>query len=176
MTSNSTLRISQRRAPTTRAAFLLVEVLVYLGLVFVVLGFGYAALYQCMDNSQALRWNADDIANALRAGERWRADVRAAGAPVQHEQTADGQILRLPGARGEVTYRFSGNAVFRSAAGGPPACLLNNVKASVMASEDRQGIVAWRWELELQTRQKQKRIGVWPLFTFLAVPAASSTK
>src|ERR1041384_5004380 len=59
--------------------YLMVEALVYIGVVFVVLGVGYAALYRCIDNSAVMRRTANDITKAMHAGERWRADVRAAG-------------------------------------------------------------------------------------------------
>ena len=69
----------QREGRRSKAAgFQLIEALVYIAVVFVVLGAGYEALYRCIDSSITLRRNADDITNALHAGERWRADVRLA--------------------------------------------------------------------------------------------------
>src|SRR4029077_12950063 len=58
-----------------QGGYLLTEALVYIGLLFVILGVGYLAMDRSIDNSVLLRRNADDIANALHAGERWRADV-----------------------------------------------------------------------------------------------------
>ena len=126
--------------------YLLTECMVYLGVVFILLGTGYTALYRCMDNSVALRRNADDIADALHAGERWRADVRSAAGPLRLENTAAGQILLLPGPRGEVAYRFSAGALFRRLGSGPWAPLLASVKSSSMAPDPRQKVTAWRWE------------------------------
>jgi hypothetical protein len=151
-------------------AYLIAEALVYLGVLFLLLGVGYVALYRCMDNSIGLRRNADDIAAAVRAGERWRADVRAAEGQPRLEHTASEQILRLRTHRGEIAYRFSENAVFRQVGAGPSVRLLENVKSSAMTSEARQQARAFRWEVELQTRKKTIT-RTRPLFTFVAVPA-----
>ena len=56
------------------AGILLVECLVYLGVFAVLIGIGYGTFYMCWDYSKALCYATDDIASALRAGERWRAD------------------------------------------------------------------------------------------------------
>jgi hypothetical protein len=153
---------------------MLTECLVYIGLLFVVLGAGYLAMDRCIDNSLVLRRNADDIASALRAGERWRADVRTASAGARLENSEDSQTLVLSGARGDTSYRFSTNAVLRRVGQGPWVRLLGNVKSSTMQSDPRQRVTAWRWELELQPRAKAsvKASRIRPLFTFLAVPAS----
>lgn len=155
-------------AKMTRA-YLLTEALVYISVLFLVLGVGYVALYRCMNNSTGLRRNADDIVNALRAGERWRADLRTAKAPPQIEQTASQQILRMETARGIIVYRFADNAVFRQVNDGSPTTLLANVKASAMTSDARQQVRVWRWEIELVPRKKTIT-RTRPLFTFIAVP------
>ena len=157
---------------------LLVEVLVYIAVVFVLLGVGYEALYRGIDSSIALRRDADDIANALHAGERWRADVRLADQQIRVEKTPAEVTAFLKGAHAETAYRFSTNAVFRRLGDGPWVRLLTNVKSSVIEPDARQHVTAWRWELELQPRQKGsvKPGRVRPLFTFMAVPERSTTK
>ena len=60
----------------SRDASFLIEALVYFSVVVVLLAIAYMALDRCIGNSIALRRAADDIGNALRTGERWRADVR----------------------------------------------------------------------------------------------------
>ena len=159
-------------------AYLLIEVLVYIAVIVALLGAGYAAMYRCVDSSIALHRNADDITSALHAGERWRADVRAATSHVRLEPTAAGQLLHLEGASGAVAYRFSTNAVARRLGTGPWVRLLTNVKSSTMSPDPRQYVTAWRWELELQPRAKGsvKPGRVRPLFTFIAVPQETSTK
>jgi hypothetical protein len=158
--------------------YLMVEALVYISLVFVILGVGYAALYHCIDNSVVLRQNADDIANALHAGERWRADVRAASGGLRAEDSPDGPTLYLQGSRGEIAYRFSTNCVSRRLGEGSWVSVLSRVKSSTMQSDPRQNVTAWRWELELQPRVKGsiKPGRVRPLFTFIAVPQTASSK
>lgn len=172
----------RRRVPTRprglegpgsgQRGYLLIEALIYIAVLTALLGVGYSAMYRCIDSSIALRRNADEIAGALQAGERWRADVRSAASPVRLENTDAGQFLYLDGPRGAVTYRFATNAVSRQLGGGPWVCLLPRAKSSNMTADPREHVTAWRWELELQPRQSGsvKPGRVRPLFTFLAVP------
>ena len=153
----------------------LIEMLVYMGVLFVIIGVGYSALYRCMDNSTALRHSADDIANALHAGEDWRADLRAAAGNIQIENLPDEQILHLSGTRGEVFYRFADHAIFRRLANNGWSPLLANVKASSFIADPRNKVTAWRWELELQSHAK-KLSRVTPLFTFIAVATGDLPK
>ena len=167
-----------RRRGSGGSAYLLIEALVYIAVLVVLLGVGYAAMYRCVDRSIAFRRNADEITEALHAGERWRADVRAASSQVRVETTEDGQLLHLEGARGTVTYRFTTNAVSRSVNGGPWLHALSRVKSSLMTADQREYITAWRWELELQPLgyASVKPGRVRPLFTFLAVPERPASR
>jgi hypothetical protein len=155
-----------------RQGYLMMEALVYIGLVFLILGVGYAALYHCIDSSVALRRNADDITGALHAGERWRADVRSASSNVWAETVSGQQVLHLPGPRAEICYAFWRGAVLRRVNDGSWSTLLDHVNASTMEPDRRPYATAWRWELEIKPRGKgtisPSRIR--PLFTFLAVP------
>lgn len=153
-------------------AISLIECLVYISLVFVILGFGTAAFYRCFDNMKALRRNSDDITAALHAGELWRADVRAATQPIQFD--AAKCEVRITHRQGQVAYKFADSQILRqTAAGGPWAVVLPRVENSQMQSEARRHIAAWRWELELKTLRQPATTR--PLFTFTAVPAAVST-
>ena len=158
--------------------YLLVEALVYIGVVTALLGVAYAAMYQCIDRSIALRRNADDITSALHAGERWRADVRAASSQVRLEDTNAGQLLYLEGLSSAVVYSFATNAISRRSGAGPWVRLLPKVKFSTMTADRREFVTAWRWELEIQTRAtgSAKPGRIRPLFTFLAVPERPSPK
>src|SRR5512137_1852725 len=60
------------------AGYLLTEALVYISVVVVILGIGYAAMYRSIRYSLDLRRSAEDISKALNVGERWRDDIRAA--------------------------------------------------------------------------------------------------
>ncbi len=161
---------------TGRSAYLLLEALAYLAVITVVLGVGYAALYRVIDNSVVLHRTADDVALALETGERWRADVRAAGHGLRTENTEAGQVLHLFGPAGTVDYRFGNGLLYRRAGTGPWVGLLRDVKASSMEEDRRPNVTAWRWELELQPRAKGrlKASRIRPLFTFLAVPVTGS--
>ncbi len=160
-----------RRHPRQRG-YLLIEALIYIALIGTLLGVGYTAMYRCVDSSIALRRNADDIASALRAGERWRADIRAASTTTRVETTAAGQFLYLDSPRGPVTYRFAADAVTRRLGEGAWVNVLPRVKSSTMAADPREHVTVWRWELELQPRvtASVKPGHLRPLFTFMAVP------
>ena len=154
--------------------FSLIEALVYLGILMLLLGIGYAAVFRCEDSSVALRKNVEDIANALHAGEQWRADVRAARGPVSLQSAGGEQTLHLRSAQGEIIYRVSTNAVFRRVGTGPAIRLLKDVKTSTMQADRRSAVTAWRWELELRTRSTNPN-RTRPLFTFIAVPGGDVT-
>ena len=154
-------------------AYMLMEALVYVGVSVLLLGVAFAAMYRCIDSSVALRRSADDLTSALHAGERWRADVRAAQRPIKLENLAADQILHLPGAQAEVVYRSTDGAVFRRVGAGTWTQVLTNVSSSTMQPDPRQTLTAWRWELQLNIRAKTSRIR--PLFTFIAVPARTPT-
>lgn len=158
-----------------RQGISLIEMLVYMSVLVVILGVGYSALYRCLDHSRALRRSADDIANALHAGEDWRIDVRAASGNIQLENMRDEQIVRLPGKRGEVSYRFADHTIFRRLGHNEWSPLLADVKASNFVHDQRSQVTAWRWELELQPHAR-KLASVKPLFTFLAVPTGDPPK
>ena len=159
-------------------AYLLIEVLVYIAVIGVVLGAGYAAMYHCIDSSIALRRVADDITSALHAGERWRADVRSATSPPRVENTEAGQLFYLQSAQGAVEYSFSTNGISRRLGEGAWVRLLPNVKSSTMTADPRKQVTAWRWELELRPRVTGsiKPGRVRPLFTFMAVPERPATQ
>jgi hypothetical protein len=163
------------RLPTTRRrsadspGITLIECLVYISLVFVVLGLATTAFYRCFDNMKALRRNADDITTTLHAGELWRADIRAATKPVTFDDAE--QILRIPRSDREVAYRFSETQILRRAnADAPWVVILPRVEKSQMQTDARPQVTAWRWELELKTLRQPATIR--PLFTFTAVPGA----
>jgi len=154
--------------------YLLVECLVYIGVLFVLLGVSYLALFRCIDNSVSLRRNAEDISKALRIGESWRADVRSATGKIRFEETNFVQVLYLPNRRGQTVYCFASNSISRSYNDGPWGQLLTNVASSTMAPDRRKTVKAWYWNLELQTRRNTPRVR--PLFTFMSVPETAAAK
>lgn len=153
-----------------QAGIMLIECLVYLAVFAILLGIGIATFYFCWDHSRAVIYATDDIASALHAGERWRADVRQATGKISVETTTAGEVVRIPEAEKEVVYRFESGEMRREISTVKnPELLLPKVKASQMQAEVRGAVDAWRWELELTQRRKETRL---PLrFTFEAVPA-----
>lgn len=153
----------------SRRGILLIECLVYMGALFAVLGVAYSVCFGFWDNALGLRRNADDIASALRAGERWRDDVRSASAPLRVEDSTGGTVLHIPHKTGEILYRFSETSISRRGnETGPWIPMLARVKSSLMREDKRRQVTAWRWEIELMARHKSVRLH--PLFTFEAVP------
>ncbi|MCL4788746.1 MAG: hypothetical protein KJ070_18460 [Verrucomicrobia bacterium] len=148
---------------------LLLECVVYLGVLMVILAVGGTAFYLCWDNARDLRRNADDITRTVRAGERWRADIRSATGPIVVQAEPDGEVVRIPSGTNEILYAFNFGAVGRKLASADDwTILLPRVKSSHMQPDDRTHVQAWRWELELTPGRKKP--GVRPLFTFQAVP------
>jgi len=159
-----------RRSRGRQAGIMLVECLVYVAVWLVIMGLGFGAMYRCRSNARDLRRSSEDISRTLKAGERWREDLRTAvGRPRLVE--ADGeQTLIVPRADGEVNYLFRDGAVFRQTAEGRQEEFLGQVQESHMVADARQQLQAWRWELELKTRVTNSTIR--PLFTFEAVAKA----
>jgi hypothetical protein len=161
-----------RNTPRVRrqAGVLLVECLVYIAVFGVLLGGGMAAFYFCWDHTKALTYATNDITAALRAGERWREDVRSTTGEISIATTATGEVLRIPETKNEVVYRFESGEVRReNPALHQSLLLLPKVKNSQMTAEPRGSVSAWRWELQLMERRKETHLPL--LFTFEAARA-----
>ncbi len=157
-------------------AFTLIECLVYMAMLFLIIGMGFAAMYRSMNASAGLRHNADDISRTLKAGERWREDIRQAVRPITVEHAGDNTIfLHIPQAQSEVTYRFSTNTVSRRAGNQDWTPFLEAVRASDFIADQRTKVTAWRWEVELQLYRKRIS-STRPLFTFISTPSGDLTK
>ena len=152
---------------------MLIDCMVYLALFFVITGLALSIFYRGWDGSRLVGRTADDISSAASAGERWREDVRQATTPLRVEDSATGQLVTIPGATGVIRYRFSDGAVWRQNSNNAAwTSVLPRVKSSSMTPDNRRRVAAWRWEVELQPRQKYPRM--LPLFTFEAVPLAGN--
>ncbi len=159
------LNITRVRA----AGIMLLECLVYIGVLTIILGLGGTAFYLCWDNARDLRRVTDDITRTVRAGERWRADIRHSTGRITVETDPDGQLVRIPSGTNEVLYAFTAGAVGRkllSADGW--TMILPKVKTSRMEADNRTHVKAWRWEVELVP--VRAKTGLRPLFTFESVP------
>lgn len=142
-----------------RRGFTLIEVLVYLVGLTVVLTAAYPAFEKAIRGSSDLRRNADDIVRAVHAGERWRADVRAATGAIRVEE---GKLV-IPHAHGPVTYEFAAHTVWRNG-----ESFLRDVKSSGMTADRRSRVTVWRWEVELASPRRPPAVR--PLFSFEATP------
>ena len=150
-----------------QAGILLVECLVYIAVFAILLGIGMTAFYFCWDHSRALLYATNDIESALRAGERWRADVRAATGNISVETTAAGEVVKIPEGGTEIFYRFDAGEIHRQTSASEfSELLLPKVKASQMQPDTRGETRAWRWELELAQRRRETQLPL--LFTFEA--------
>jgi hypothetical protein len=150
------------------AGILLAECLVYIAVFAILVGGGTVVFYFFWDHSKALIYETNDIEAALRAGEGWRADVRAATGKISAETKANGEVVRIPETGREIIYRFESGELRREVpAINDSRLLLPKVKTSRMETDVRSGVTGWRWELELVQRRKEMNL---PLrFTFEAV-------
>jgi hypothetical protein len=154
-------------ATRTRAGYLFTECLIYISVFAVILGLGIGAFYVCWDHSKALHYAADDIAAALHAGERWRADIRHATGAIVGETAPGSERLHIPNGTNEIIYSFNAGEVHRQIASSDfSELLLAKVKASEMVREKRGPVAAWRWEVTLASRRKETRLPL--MFTFEA--------
>jgi hypothetical protein len=150
------------------AGIMLVECLVYIAVFAILLGGATTVFYFCWDHTQAVIYATDDIATALRAGERWRVDVRDATGNISVGTTTTGEVVKIPEGEKEIIYRFDSGEVRRQmASSGFSELLLPKVKTSQIKLDARGEVRAWRWELELAERRKETLLPL--LFTFEAV-------
>jgi hypothetical protein len=149
----------------------LLECLVYIGLWLLIVSFGFSLFYQAYTRSKRLVRSTDDLIQVLKAGESWRADLRSARGPVSVEGP---HRLRIPRGDDAIQYAFTGsNVVRRASAAAPWVEVAGRVRSSAMQAEERRGVVAWRWEVELIPRDDSAPVR--PVFTFLAVPESRSS-
>ncbi len=161
---------SRRGFSSPRGAILLIECLVYIGVLGIIFGLSGLALFRGLEMSRRIHGNTEEISRVLAAGEQWRAEIRKATRISAVRDAPDGAAIRLEGL-GEkaIDYALRDRAILRRAgAAGQWIPLLKGVKSSSFARDDRFGLVSWRWELELQGNRKEAHVR--PLFTFQAVP------
>ena len=134
----------------------LIECLAYISGLAIVMGLAYGAYYRCMATSNGMRRNATDIVDALQCGERWREDVRRATGDLSVSEVSGRQTVRIPQKSGVVIYVFENGTIERSADGKNWNAVLPNVKTSQIKKDERKQVVAWRWEVELNSRKDAK--------------------
>ena len=156
--------------PNKRRAVSLVEALTYVGVLAVVIFVGGRTVGNGSRQASVMRFQSEDMSAALRAGERWRSDIRAA---ITVPKLGDGPgTIQMETSTGLVNYSFDGQRLLRWVGNAKPQELIRSqVENSRMILDERKGVTAWRWELELKRRNPRSQMR--PLFTFLAVPASS---
>ena len=154
------------------AGITLIECIVYIAVFALLLGMATTAFYICWDNTRAVMSTADKIEAALRAGERWRADVRNATGPIAVEADGHGETMHIPEAEKEIVYRFAAGELRREISSqNAPQLMLAQVGTSEMKTEIRNGVTTWVWEVKLAPTRKILPHPLW--FMFEAVPAKS---
>lgn len=161
----------KRTRPSGESGIMLIECLVYLSCLMIVIGAALGVFYQVLDFSRGLRRNTDDVTRVLKAGERWRTDVRMATGPLKVEEGVAGRALHIPQAGGNVSYLFVTNALMRcTEKNNRCEVVLPAAKECQFLRDQRHQFASWRWEVELPSRLKAVRVR--PMFTFTAVAAA----
>lgn len=163
--------LSSRRRPT---AFALIPLIVYIGVAVVVMNLAGIAFFAVLEHMRAVRFDTEQVMSALRAGERWRADIRRAAVSPKLIQEDDGPLLLLQVGTNRVAYKLVSHWALRQPARNARwQVALRDVAESKFVRDDRPGGVrAWRWEVRFEDRKGRKRH---PLaFTFQAVPPPSS--
>ncbi len=150
----------------SRRGFTLLELMVYIALLALFLNVSFDVFFSYEKSSKELRQNAADLVQVLRAGERWRSDVRASVEPPRLSETAQGWSFEIPQKNGAVVYEFA-DGILRRKADQKWTRVLAGLKSSAIHQDVRQRVTSWRWELELKS--KPKRGAVQPLFTFESV-------
>jgi hypothetical protein len=140
----------------------MIDALIYIAVIAGVLILAAAVFDKGMKESVGLQRNVADIERALKAGERWRTDVRASTGPIRAEE----QRLIIPQKDGAIIYEIATNQLRRIEGPDRSQVFLASVQESRMIQERRGNVVGWRWELELERRRKEARVR--PLFTFMA--------
>lgn len=165
---------ASNRRPAARG-IALVEVLVYIGVFAVISTVAYAAFFKYWDAANRIERATDDIVGALNAGELWRADLRRAIRPPTLVRQEGEEALELEMTGAKVVYLFSSEGVWRQTSPTTPwVRLVPRVRQSRMFADARDGIAAWRWELELALPKKSPGKLI-PRFTFVAVTSTPSS-
>lgn len=158
-------------APKSAGGFLMVDCLIYIVVWSVIVGLAFSSFYRCLSSSRDLSRNANDVVRALQAGERWRDDIRAATGPPRLVTENDAVAFEIPTPSSLTVYIFEKDSIWRKAdLAAPWQKVLAGVKSSRMERSPRKKVVAWSWEVELQTKKQQVRVR--PLFNFVAVSSS----
>src|ERR1051325_7624035 len=116
-----------------RRGIMMVEAMIYIALVGGIVVLAAAVFDKGMRESAGLQRNVDDIERALKAGERWRADVRAATGTIE----TDEQRIVIPQKNGRIVYEVGTNQVRRLKGSDRNELFLAGVRHAKMIQEHR---------------------------------------
>lgn len=146
----------------------LIDCLVYMALFGLVTGLATACAFKLERQSREMRQRAEEISRALKAGERWRADIRSATNHPMLVPYRGQSLLRIQTKDGDVLYFFeSGNLWRKPAQAREFGLFLPDVKQCSVTEDRRRHAAGWLCEIELATKRKQGKM--LPLFSFRAV-------
>src|SRR5205814_1688200 len=97
-----------RRNRAACRGIMMIDAMVYISVLGIVLILAAAVFDKGMRESAGLQRNITDIERALKAGERWRADVRSATGAILVDQ----QTLAIPQKDGAVIYEIQTNQIW----------------------------------------------------------------
>ena len=150
---------------------LLLNCVIYLGVFVVLVGLGFVLLAKFVAFHGDFKRVAGDITRTLRAGEQWRADVRKANGPIEISQDNWQSAFIIPQRDDGVIYRYDRTNVWKVLPGGTIELpVLKGVAECRFVRDEREEVVAWRWEIVLNT--KKKRVVTRPRFSFIAAEPA----
>jgi type II secretory pathway pseudopilin PulG len=154
----------------SRAGFSIIELMIYLA-VFAVIGvLAWTSFARVFDVTNDHRRIGDRVSALARAGERWRDEVRRSTALPRLDDAA--AVFRLRLAEGDVAYLFNGGRLVRTNETLARAdVLVDGLTGGAFEREPAEGVVAWRMDARLQSRQRPER--VLGAFRFLAVASAA---
>jgi hypothetical protein len=151
------------------AAFTIPELLIYIVSLLAVSAVAFTALNRMWSATGRMAATADDSTACLRAGERWRHDLRAASTPPRIEENGSVCILQS-GSQRVAWFHFQGR-LWRQAGSLPAAVWCERVESCRFTPDPRKHVPAHRLELALFKRSPRSPL---PLqMDFVAVPTAT---
>lgn len=146
----------------------LIELLMYLGLLFVFVGIAYGAVDRLWLETRRLEKRADALRGMIQAGETWREDIRRATGEPKVE--VDSLGISIPAGTNRIRWRVEMSAGIATRDGGGDDLRIYPwpLKSATFAPARRDAVAGWMWELTLVPpthRDRQAQV-----VRFLAVP------
>lgn len=157
--------VGRRRSSHRASAFTLAELLVYIVSLLAVSGVAFTAVNRMWSATGRMGSTVDDTTASLRAGERWRIDLRKASAPPRIEE--NGSVCLLQSGTNRVAWFHFEGRLWRQAGSLPAIAWCDRVESCRFTPDLRKHVRAHRLELALFKRSSRSPL---PLrFDFTAV-------